>query len=81
MKNKIAALVAGLVLGSAGFGLAATQAGSRLKPIFRGWGITCMKDSESLGVICNDANGDAIGFNAHLVLVMHSGEVAYIKTH
>jgi hypothetical protein len=79
MKRTIAALATGLVLGSAGVGIAATSG-----MIHMGYNVACEKNAGSQTILCvakgNHANlGVAISTKMVAVINAKTGAVLYVK--
>ena len=84
MKGKLAALLAGLVLGGTGAGVAATQSG-QMTPIFYKYGIVCLEDAQLRGVVCSETKTARPRYQVVLTTRIASagrdGSLIFIKRH
>jgi hypothetical protein len=78
MKTKIAALIAGIVLGSTGAGIAATTS---LVSFGSAYGVKCYKDTSAKAVYCGKSNGTGyfVGISSYAVVVNDNNGHSVLK--
>lgn len=74
MKGKLAALIAGIVLGSAGV------AAASLAPFGSAYGIKCFKDTGAHAVYCGQSNGRGymVGVSSYAAVVLNNNTGQFV---